>query len=418
MQMLELKVMPSFTRLVALSRPLNNLLMFVLDLLAPLTRPADLPDHPTLSLAFTSTPLTELTRNAREMWQKEQASLWKMKKLLQKLSGDQIWVPSEMMETAGDLALFDDGRSGYREHVHEKASLDIETIEKRLAMKAIAAAESALDESLDLVQGPEIIQTEASPEGTPVEDDVAMIEALAEDTQASEKIPAGKDDKDAEKPDIVAKTEDGIAEAMSDIPANQLPVPISEGELKEQEQAQGVDDLEKESNGMELTAPEIEDMPEDQEEDPAPRRMRTRAQAQAASDENTISGNRSLTPESNNSYVHPYFMPPLSAHPDRDMGLPAQEAEDTRRLLQLYIQKQEEVCRGARRLYDGLMKAESMRAEVYKWAKADGHIGEMSDGEDWYDKDEWGLTEDLKKGQDEEEEDAATTAKKTRTRRQ
>lgn len=62
-----------------------------------------------------------------------------------------------------------------------------------------------------------------------------------------------------------------------------------------------------------------------------------------------------------------------------------------------------------------------MRHLVMKWAKAEGHVGEdrgMSDGEDWYDKEEWGLTEDLKKGQDEEEEDAATTAKKTRTRRQ
>jgi hypothetical protein len=58
---------------------------------------------------------------------------------------------------------------------------------------------------------------------------------------------------------------------------------------------------------------------------------------------------------------------------------------------------------------------------VMKWAKAEGHVGpnrDMSDGEDWYDKEEWGLEEDLKKGQDEEEEDAATTAKKTRTRRQ
>jgi hypothetical protein len=56
-----------------------------------------------------------------------------------------------------------------------------------------------------------------------------------------------------------------------------------------------------------------------------------------------------------------------------------------------------------------------------KWAKAEGHVGlnrDMSDGEDWYDKEEWGLEEDLKKGQDEEEEDAATTAKKTRARRQ
>jgi hypothetical protein len=42
----------------------------------------------------------------------------------------------------------------------------------------------------------------------------------------------------------------------------------------------------------------------------------------------------------------------------------------------------------------------------------------MSDGEDWYDKEEWGLEEDLKKGQDEDEETGEISAKKTRTRRQ
>ena len=41
----------------------------------------------------------------------------------------------------------------------------------------------------------------------------------------------------------------------------------------------------------------------------------------------------------------------------------------------------------------------------------------LSDGEDWYDKEEWGLTEDLKKGQDEEEEDTTQTQKKTRNRK-
>lgn len=159
----------------------------------------------------------------------------------------------------------------------------------------------------------------------------------------------------------------------------------------------------------------------DQEGLPVPHRMRTRAQAQAASDNNTISRNRSLTPESEAEIIHPYFLAPSWSRPDRDLGLPQQEAEDTRRLLQLYIQKQEEVCRGLKRLCEGLYRADRYRKLVLKWAKAEAHVGinrDMSDGEDWYDKEEWGLDADLKKGQDEEEEDAATTAKKTRTRRQ
>lgn len=119
------------------------------------------------------------------------------------------------------------------------------------------------------------------------------------------------------------------------------------------------------------------------------------------------------------SFIHPMFLAPKSAHPDRDLGLPDPEAEDVRRLLQLYVQKQEEVCRGAKRLYEGLLRADRLRKTVLAWSKAEAHCGpnrDMSDGEDWYDKDEWGLTEDLKKGQDEEEEDTTQTQKKTRNR--
>jgi len=119
-------------------------------------------------------------------------------------------------------------------------------------------------------------------------------------------------------------------------------------------------------------------------------------------------------------FIHPLFLAPRSAHPDRNLGLPEQEAEDVRRLVQLYVQKQEEICRGARKLHEGLLKADRLRKTVLQWSKAEAHCGsdrDMSDGEDWYDKDEWGLIEDLKKGQDEEEEDQTTQQKKTRNRR-
>lgn len=120
------------------------------------------------------------------------------------------------------------------------------------------------------------------------------------------------------------------------------------------------------------------------------------------------------------AFIHPIFTTPAGAKPDRNLGLPGHEAEDIRRLLALYVQKQEEICRGATKLHHGLLKAERLRKDVLHWAKAEAHCGpnrDMSDGEDWYDKEEWGLTEDLKKGQDEEEEDTTTAGKKTRNRR-
>lgn len=155
-------------------------------------------------------------------------------------------------------------------------------------------------------------------------------------------------------------------------------------------------------------------------EDPSqapPHRMTTRAQAQAASEKSTSSRTRSTSVASSvPPSIHPLFLIPQHAHPDRDFGLSPNEAEEMRRTVMLYVQKQEEICRGAEKLYYGLLKADRMRKTVFKWCKAEGHVGEMSDGEDWYDKEEWGLDEDLRKGHDEEEEDA-NQGKKTRARR-
>lgn len=146
------------------------------------------------------------------------------------------------------------------------------------------------------------------------------------------------------------------------------------------------------------------------------------AQQNAARVETDLERNPAVgTPNSNGeTFIHPMFLPPPGVKPDRDIGIPENEAEDIRRLLALYVQKQEEVCRGASRLHLGLLRAQRLRKSVLHWAKAEAHCGpnrDMSDGEDWYDKEEWGLLEDLKKGQEEEEEDTTTTGKKTRARR-
>ena len=207
---------------------------------------------------------------------------------------------------------------------------------------------------------------------------------------------------------------------------NALPSPES---LKEEPStADGDDEHDKTSAATNEPKAETQDVSmidEDEDEQagdesqPEPRRMRTRAQAQAASDNSAHSRTRTPSPAPwVPPVIHPLYLIPDSARIDRDYGLPPNEAEDTRRLLVAYVQKQEEVVRGAEKLYEGLLRAERMRQTVFKWCKAEGHIGEMSDGEDWYDKEEWGLEEDLKKGHDDEEEDTAEKGKKTRKTRQ
>lgn len=52
-------------------------------------------------------------------------------------------------------------------------------------------------------------------------------------------------------------------------------------------------------------------------------------------------------------------------------------------------------------LHSGLQRVDRVRNEVLRAAKADPHVGEMSDGEDWYDVDDWGLNRaELKLGKD------------------
>jgi hypothetical protein len=142
-------------------------------------------------------------------------------------------------------------------------------------------------------------------------------------------------------------------------------------------------------------------------------RMTTRARAHAPS---TPSPPQS--PSNGVNAIHPLFEFSVDSIPDRDLGLPSNEAEETRMLLMAYVQKQEEVSRATLDLYDGLLQADRMRQDVFKWSKAEGHLGEMSDGEDWYDNEEWNLDQDLVKGRDEEDDETAVAGKKsTRQRR-
>lgn len=312
-----------------------------------------------------------------------------------RLSGDNTWIPCGNVETQDDYRLFLDERDDHRGRTLEKpppkddadqtSTGTLVSDDADQPVELLDAVTRANDAALDILK-------EAALE---VNGTIKSANKSTHDTESS---------KGANDP----KSNGLVAGEMTDIDMN------IEGTVVETVNEEGdttlIGDVEMDIEGGET------------EGAPAPRRMRTRAQAQAASDNATSSRTRSISPDfDNENFIHPFFLAPAKSHPDRDVGLPQNEAEEVRRLLQLYIQKQEEVCRGAQKIYEGLLRADRYRKLVMKWAKAEAHVGvnrDMSDGEDWYDKEEWGLDEDLKKGQDEEEEDAATTAKKTRTRRQ
>lgn len=168
----------------------------------------------------------------------------------------------------------------------------------------------------------------------------------------------------------------------------------------------------RQENGEDTASPTAEDLSDTASQQTA-HRMTTRARAQAAS---TPSPPQS--PSGNSNAIHPLFTFATDSLPDRDCGLPPSEAEETRMMLMAYVQKQEEIARITSDLHHGLLKADRMRQDVFKWSKAEAHVGELSDGEDWYDKEAWGLEQDLMKGRDEEDDDTAVAGKKsTRQRR-
>jgi hypothetical protein len=120
--------------------------------------------------------------------------------------------------------------------------------------------------------------------------------------------------------------------------------------------------------------------------------------------------NRSKTNSPNPLQIHPMYQPPSfnPPHPVDDAFLAA---------IQTYVAKQEEVVRLHDELYQGLLNADRMRKEVFRWCKAEGHIGELSDGEDWVDLEEWGLLPtELIKGREEEENEGAVEERRGRRR--
>jgi hypothetical protein len=316
---------------------------------------------------------------------KENAALWRVKHLQTRLVGDHAWVPCDVMLGPNDIELFQDDYPGNQ----MKGSIGS-------AANAFLLDNVRADGSTN---GRASINGEAYAVGSVGDSVVDGGNTETADTSMVDAEPSASSEKDAdpEAPSQQETRKQGPPDKSNGPNANDNPqLPEDDGGRGGAKSASTNGPV---SNGIGGSAV-----------------LKEEADGSVASQRNQ---SRSPAPSEDMS-IHPLFLPPQTAHPDRDLGIPEQEAEDMRRLLQLYVQKQEEVCRGSKRLYEGLLRAERMRKTVFQWSKYEAHVGpnrDMSDGEDWYDKEEWGLEEDLKKGQDEEDEDTAQPAKKTRARR-
>lgn len=408
------------------------------------------------------------------MVQRERKTLNNAKQLLKKLRGDDIWIPCGSLYSKNDEALFSTEhlyngttsngvpQAPRKFNAHDRMFNGISNGDRLTRNRNGAKPESELATTNgsheDIIEEDSIDAMEAAGSGTPhlsppteaqrkettKTDDLPDLEIADASTKGSEGQAAKPEDSE----ELERSLEDEIVDIVG--PEASITDPAESGDMLDKAMGFGQDpmpngnaddtgtrvsphtdntipaagDADHPTNGDTTLITEDtrdEDMEDgidaDDETKPSPRRMRTRAQAQAvtspASTSRTASRSSSIPPS-----IHPLFKIPPSAIPTRDIGLPPAEAEETRRMLISYVQKQEEVCRGVNRLYEGLLKADRQRLTVLKWCKAEGHVGEMSDGEDWYDREEWGLEEEgLRKGHNDDEDEGVAQGKKTRGRR-
>lgn len=351
-----------------------------------------------LSRPFTSTALNELIGQGRMLMQKENAALWKAKPLLTRLVGDNTWAPCGLMTAPddSDALLFTDTVSFFNRPAQATPSLN----------GASGAQANTSAERTQQVDGAKSQEGAGQPAAI-AEQDKKVDEAAGD----GETLPDAETDNNAERE---AGRDSNQAESAEQEPK----VNGSHGRGE-----QGKDGDKQTEDGARKPDPpgdpdvemgEVSNAVAPQDINPPP------TAAPPISQPATHPPSPAAMPSPDEPFIHPLFRLPQAAHPDRDVSLPEHEAEEVRRLLLLYVQKQEEICRGTKRLYEGLLKADRYRRTVWQWSKAEAHCGpnrDMSDGEDWYDKEEWGLEEDLKKGEDEVEEDTAATQKKTRNRK-
>lgn len=351
-------------------------MLTLLDVLAPLTASTDLSTHPTLSKPFTAKTLTDLVSQSCNIMRKENSSLWQVRHLWTSLCGDSTWVPCETMAGPNDIELYtDDLLARHLQSLAKGEASPVAAVNGDVQNGSVSSGSNTLGSTKEAQKLSANAQENA---------DVSMADA------------------------DVADGADGPTSATK---ASEARVGKNGSTKGERHDANG-------------DGKSTDDHQNDEAAKASSGNKESHAGGDAANEARPeINGNQAPVTTTDNAeqpFIHPMFIPPPEAKPDRNLGLPEAEADDIRRLLALYVQKQEEVCRGAKRLHQGLLRAERLRADVLHWSKAEAHAGanrDMSDGEDWYDKEEWGLTEDLKKGQDEEEEDTTTTQKKTRARR-
>ncbi|CEN62100.1 hypothetical protein ASPCAL08739 [Aspergillus calidoustus] len=387
--------------------------------LCPLKHPSELPTHPSLSHAYTSKALSNMTQAIEAKLRQERALLWRARNLHRQFLGDGSWAPCGVFESPEDRWIFEPRIA---------STGDSSPLPSYGTNGIAASAETASSHSKDSAQQPPKVTDTSKRRGSAPEEELigttndvemaSLPDGRAEDEPHDSNTSHPRAPKSEEVDTFVGdlpqhlengesgakvngsksdNPHDGARASDADVPMDQDERQIGEPDKEHKNKQGGDEDVDEDVEMQNGSPPE------------PPRRMTTRAQANAGQPQDHDSGrdSPSVSSETLSSLPtpHPLYLVSDSVRPDADFGLPPSEAEDTRRLLWSYVQKQEETVRGFEHMLESLLRACRMKEDVFEWCKAEGHVGELSDGEDWYDREKWGLAEgeDLKKGADEDE---------------
>lgn len=371
------------------------------ELLCPLKHPAELANHPTLSLPFLDSALPDMVKSTEEKLRQERRNLWRAKNLSREFMGDESWIPLCRTETRDDWDLFDPIPAWPVQQAGKKRKRKPENGVPHNGVNGYDHAEEVQHGDEEAIEEPETNEQSSQHQNHIVKSVEAEQESTSEEaTKEGAAVPAGD-----------APMSNGV-HAGDKAQSQELADDLSLNKDHEQESQDGpLKKLDPE------TADQDTNMISDEEKPPQPTRRITRALAAEHNTTNAPSppqsphGSTTSSVDSSSFQVDPFFLLPPALAPNQRtrrhlarLGLPTEELIDTRRLLMMFIQKQEETVRGYEAVLGKLIKAKRMRDKVWEWCRTEGHVGEWSDGEDWIDAEAWGLAPDeLKKGKDEEE---------------
>jgi hypothetical protein len=410
---------------------------FTLELLCPLKHPSELPVHPTMSHPYLSSALPDMVKSTQDKLRQERANLWRAKHLNRQLIGDESWMPCGAVESASDWNLFEPRKrsfeetNGVRKRKRESTLAEVvknggtkvtdHTVEtgqmtSARTEKEVHGHSSALSTSGKSAEGgqdvamPDAGHNDELSTGFPVEEERNGMEDQAAKT---DRIPDNVQEESIKDSNLLPETNGIHAPNTSEIEDTQ---PGEDKQGPAVHRAENTDAEAAIGNGDEHSS-KHDSEPDDATPPPPTRRITRALAANNTSNPHSTAPTPPLSPTPTLSssstssllQIDPLFLLTPSVKPTNAasawFGIPAEEAAETRRLLTTYVQKQEESVRGYEAVLAKLMKAQRLRDEVLEMCKAEGHVGEMSDGEDWIDYEHWGLQPgEVRKGRDEDED--------------